>query len=67
MGDVVNTLVYSAQSTGVDTVIVEGRVVLEGGSPTLVDAERILAEVDAAAASLYGRMGWRFPTRWPIA
>jgi cytosine/adenosine deaminase-related metal-dependent hydrolase len=66
MGDVVNTLVYSAQSTGVDTVIVEGRVVLEGGSPTLVDAERILAEVDGAAASLYDRMGWRFPTRWPV-
>lgn len=66
MGDVVNTLVYSAQSTGVDTVIVEGRVVLEGGSPTLVDAARVLAEVDAAATALYGRMGWRFPSRWPV-
>ena len=66
MGDVVNTLVYSAQSTGVDTVIVEGRVVLEAGRPTQLDVERTLAEIDLAAAALYERMGWGFPSRWAV-
>ncbi len=66
MGDVVNTLVYSAQSTGVDTVIVEGRVVLEAGQPTGLELERELAAIDAAASALYERMGWGFPRRWAI-
>ncbi|MBL9216068.1 MAG: amidohydrolase family protein [Opitutaceae bacterium] len=66
MGDVVNTLVYSAQSVGVDTCIVEGRVVLEGGRSTLVDEEEILARVDRAAHRLYRRMGWTTPSPWPV-
>ncbi len=66
MGNVVNTLVYSAQSSGVDTCIVDGRVVLEGGRSTLVDEEALLARVDRAARQLYARMGWNSPSRWPV-
>lgn len=66
MGNVVNTLVYSAQSSGVDTCIVDGRVVLEGGKSTLVDEEALLARIDRAAQQLYVRMGWTFPSRWPV-
>ena len=60
------SLVYSAQSTGVDTVLVDGEVVLQGGEFVRVDAERELRHVDAAAAALRGRMGWKSQSRWPI-
>ena len=64
--DVINTLVYSAQSTGVDFVVVGGHIVLEGGESTRVDEVEILNAVDRAARSLYSRMGWTSFSRWPV-
>ena len=63
--DVVTSLVYSAQSTGVDTVIVDGEVVLENGRFTLVDEEAELARIDRAAGDLYRRMEFPIQHRWP--
>ena len=56
--DPVHSLVYSAQSAGVQTVLVDGEVVLERGRFTRVDAEAELRRVDAAAARLAERTGW---------
>ena len=64
--DVVNSLIYSAQSTGVDTVIVDGEIVLEGGRFTRLDEEAAYGRIDAAARGLYGRMGWEARDRWPV-
>jgi 5-methylthioadenosine/S-adenosylhomocysteine deaminase len=48
-------LVHVAQGRDVETVIVDGRVVVEGGRATLVDQDRIREEAAAAAESLWAR------------
>ena len=64
--DPVNSLIYSAQSTGVDTVIVNGKTILEGGEFTTVDEEDEYRRIDRSARSLYERMGYQIPHRWPM-
>ena len=64
--DPVNSLIYSAQSTGVDTVIVGGEIILEGGEFTRVNEEEEYGRIDRAARALYERMGYRIPHRWPV-
>jgi 5-methylthioadenosine/S-adenosylhomocysteine deaminase len=64
--DVINTLVYSAQSTGVDLVVVGGQIVLENGRSTRINEEEVLGAVDKAARALYSRMGWSSFSRWPV-
>jgi cytosine/adenosine deaminase-related metal-dependent hydrolase len=62
----VNSLVYSAQSVAVDTVIVGGEVILEGGRFTRVDEQEELARIDAAARALNQRSGYRVDGAWPV-
>jgi 5-methylthioadenosine/S-adenosylhomocysteine deaminase len=50
-------LVHSASGHDVDTVIVDGRVVLAGGRPTRVDGDAIVARAQAAAVALWRRAG----------
>ena len=64
--DVVNSLVYSAQSVAVDTVIVGGEIILENGRFKRVDEEAEYRRIDRAARELYRRMGWRDRARWPV-
>jgi cytosine/adenosine deaminase-related metal-dependent hydrolase len=64
--DPVNSLVYSGQSNGVDTVLVGGEVIVAGGRPVRIDIEAALAEIDASARSLFARMGYEVEQRWPI-
>ncbi|MBM4408677.1 MAG: amidohydrolase family protein [Chloroflexi bacterium] len=64
--DPINSLVYSAQSVAVDTVIVGGEALLEGGRFTRVDEERELAVIDEAARALNARSGFRIAHRWPV-
>lgn len=64
--DVMNSLIYSAQSVGVDTVIVDGEIILEGGRFTRLDEEAEYRQIDRAARALYERMGFRIPHRWPL-
>ena len=64
--DVMNSLVYSAQSTAVDTVVVDGRIILKGGRFTQLDEEAEYARIDRAARALYERMGFGSQSRWPV-
>ncbi|PYV17183.1 MAG: hypothetical protein DMG07_06425 [Acidobacteria bacterium] len=64
--DPVNSLVYSAQSVAVDTVIVGGEPILDSGRFTRVDEETELAAIDRAARALNDRSGYRVARRWPI-
>ncbi len=64
--DPVNSLLYSAQSVGVDTVVVQGEVILEGGRFTRLDARAAYERIDKAARSLYDRMGFVIEHRWPV-
>ena len=49
LADPLNALVYSETGAGVDTVLVDGRVVVEGGRVTTVDETRIYARAQEAA------------------
>jgi 5-methylthioadenosine/S-adenosylhomocysteine deaminase len=51
----VSTLVYSADNRGVDTVMVEGQIVLKGGEFVNIDERKVLRDVQSAADSLVER------------
>jgi cytosine/adenosine deaminase-related metal-dependent hydrolase len=55
--DPVRTLIHGGRSKSVDTVIVNGRVVLDHGRFTSVDEPALLAEARDASARLLRRMG----------
>jgi len=48
-------LVHAAQGRDVEVVIVDGRVVVEGGRATLVDEDEIRREATVAARALWSR------------
>ncbi|MBK5924542.1 hydrolase [Rhodovulum sulfidophilum] len=53
--DVLGTLVHTGQGRDVETVIVGGEVVIEGGEPLRVDRMEVLEAAEAAAAALWDR------------
>lgn len=53
--DIVANVVYSAQASDVDTVIIDGKVVMEGRKLTFIDEKRVLAEVGRVTANLLQR------------
>jgi cytosine/adenosine deaminase-related metal-dependent hydrolase len=57
--DVVSDVVYSAMGSDVDTVLVDGRVLLEKGRATTLDEDRILDEAQRHQAALFARSGFR--------
>jgi guanine deaminase len=57
LADPVNALVYAETGAGVDTVLVDGRVVVDRGRVTTVDEQRIYAQVVAAAERQRGQSG----------
>ena len=63
----VGTLVYNADGRSVHTVVVDGRVVVDGYRQTFVDERRLFATVQEIGERLQARTGLRFPTtRWPV-
>lgn len=50
--DPVAALAFNARPSDVDTVLVDGRVVVEGGRCTMVDEDEVLARCDARSAAL---------------
>ena len=62
----VNNLVYNADGRSVHTVVVDGRVVVEGGRPNFVDEWELIQRVQAVGEDLLARTGTSFPQRWPI-
>jgi 5-methylthioadenosine/S-adenosylhomocysteine deaminase len=63
LADLVTALVYAETGASVDTVLVDGRVVLEGGRVTTVDEARIYAAAQAAAERQRERAG----AAWALA
>lgn len=57
MVDGYGVLVHSASGHDVDTVIVDGRVVLAHGRPSRVDGDAIVARAQAVASTLWQRAG----------
>jgi cytosine/adenosine deaminase-related metal-dependent hydrolase len=63
--DPVSTVVYAASGTDVDTVVIAGRVVVEGGQVLTLDEDRILHEARERAQALWKRAGVEHQPRWP--
>jgi 5-methylthioadenosine/S-adenosylhomocysteine deaminase len=55
--DLVRNLMYSAGSKSVNTVIVNGKVVLRDGGFTTIDEAAVLRDVQSASDALFTRMG----------
>ncbi|MFK7762971.1 MAG: amidohydrolase family protein [Roseobacter sp.] len=53
--NVLGTLVHTGQGRDVETVIVEGEIVVSGGEPVRVDKMAVLEAAEVAAASLWAR------------
>jgi cytosine/adenosine deaminase-related metal-dependent hydrolase len=66
LADPVSNVVYAATGADVDTVLVDGRLLLRHGDLTTVDAEAIVAEARAVAVGLPGRITPRHRARWPL-
>lgn len=64
--NVANQLVYSADGRGVHSVWVDGRRVIDNYRSTLIDEERLFAEVETAAAAVLARAGKSTPSLWPV-
>ena len=57
--DGVGIVVHSGRGSNVDTVIVDGRVLIEGGRATAFDGDAIVAAAQAVAERLWTRHGTR--------
>ena len=68
MLNVVNNLIYSADGKSVDTVIIDGEVVVEGGKLMTLDEFAVYDEMEAVNWEdiIQSRTGIPLKTRWPV-
>lgn len=64
--DPLNNFIFSSQSKSVDTVLVDGQIIVENGKPVQVDAIEIYEKVERIAFDLSKRMGYSVKRTWPI-
>jgi 5-methylthioadenosine/S-adenosylhomocysteine deaminase len=63
----VSNLIYNTDGRSVHTVVIDGRVVVDGYRQTFVDAARLFSTVQEIGERLQARTGITFPkSRWPI-
>jgi cytosine/adenosine deaminase-related metal-dependent hydrolase len=51
--DVVSAIVYSAQTSDVETVLIAGQIVVRDGRPTTIDAGEVISSAKAEADRLF--------------
>jgi cytosine/adenosine deaminase-related metal-dependent hydrolase len=64
--NVANTLVYATDGRSVDTVLVDGRVVVEGGRLTTIDEPWLYREAERLAPAMIARSGLPLQRRWAV-
>ncbi len=64
--DPVSSLVYVGSGADVDTVIVNGQVLMEGRKMKFLDEDEILQEARDASERLYATTGLEAPRRWEV-
>jgi cytosine/adenosine deaminase-related metal-dependent hydrolase len=62
----VNNLIYSADGRSVDTVIVDGRVVVQGGKCLYIDEGALCEKVQEIGEDMLGRTGVSFKYNWLV-
>ena len=66
MWDPVSSLVWSADGKSVNTVIIDGQIVLENGRFTTIDESAVLERVQVQARRCNDRIGLPLKKRWPV-
>ena len=64
--DPVSTIVYAAHGSDVDTVVIDGQVVMEGRRVLTLDEESILDEARRRFPQVMERGGLNIAPRWPV-
>ena len=64
--DPISSLIYASNGSSTDTVLINGKVVMEDKKLTTVDEEEIFRKVDSLAASMQERLGIKAKPRWPL-
>jgi len=59
-------LVYSASGDSADTVIVDGKIVMENREVKTIDEREVITRIKALSRGVEARSGVKPPTRWPI-
>jgi 5-methylthioadenosine/S-adenosylhomocysteine deaminase len=62
----VNNLVYAATGDSVDTVLVDGRVLMQGRRILAFDEDEVREKVEALNARMFERLGLKVRSRWPV-
>ncbi|MBM3560425.1 MAG: amidohydrolase family protein [Alphaproteobacteria bacterium] len=65
--DPAHQLIAAGHGATADTVLVNGRIVMRGGRPTLVDEGAVLAEARASVVRMAERLDIKPPSPWPRA
>ncbi len=64
--DPVSTLVYSAHGSDVDTVVIQGQVVMQGRKVNTLDEESIKHDIRQRYQQVAKRAGLEISPRWPV-
>ncbi len=62
----VANLVFAADGHSVDTVVIDGKVVLENGRMQTIDEESIMLELEKVGRGMLERTGYQPTIRWPV-
>jgi cytosine/adenosine deaminase-related metal-dependent hydrolase len=62
----ISTLVYAATGGEVDTVVVDGQIVVKQGQLLTMDEEEVMEQARLYANALYHRAGIELRPRWPV-
>jgi len=62
----ISSLVYAATGAEVDTVVVDGRIVVEHGQLLTMDENEVMEQAHQHAGALYRRAGIEIKPTWPI-
>jgi 5-methylthioadenosine/S-adenosylhomocysteine deaminase len=62
----IQNLIYSSRSKGIDTVVVNGRIIVENGKSTTIDLEHVLLSAQRSSDRLLARMGFSVQNTWPV-
>ena len=62
----ISTLVYAATGGEVDTVVVDGQIVVEQGQLLTLDEDEVMEQAQQHAQALYTRAGIEIAPKWPL-
>jgi cytosine/adenosine deaminase-related metal-dependent hydrolase len=66
MLSIVSNVVYSASGSDVDTVMIDGQIVMEGRRMLTLEEDEVLAEARERSAALVASTGVEIPSAWPV-